>query len=291
VYWGGEDLSGKSILVWTEQGLGDEVLHGSMLPDVVARAQTCIIECSERLVPVFARSFPTARVVGYKASNIPITPAEGIDYQIAVGSLGQYLRPDFASFPRHEGYLKADPAKTAELRARYEALAKGRRIVGVSWRSRNEFFGEAKSMALNDMAPILQTPGIMFVNLQYGDCTEDLAEARKHLGVDVFQDEAVDPLVDMDIFFAQVAAMDLVLSTSNTTAHVGGAQNTPTWILLPHGKGLAWYWFLRRTDNPWYPSARLLRANPKVTAGQARWVELAERTAGELARWAAPGGR
>ena len=286
-YWAGEDLSGKSIVVWTEQGLGDEVLHASILPEVIGRAAQCIIECSKRMAPVFARSFPAARVVGYEASDFPVTPPEGIDYQIPLASLGRHFRPDFASFPRHDGYLKAAPGKVAELRARYEALAGGRRVVGISWRSKNEKAGEAKSTALTDMAPILQVPGVMFVNLQYGDCADELMQVREQFGVEVVQDPAVDSLADMDIFFAQVAAMDLVLSTSNTTAHVAGGQNIPVWVLLPHGKGVIWYWFLRRTDSPWYPAARLIRADHKLEAGQTRWLELAGRTAADLVRWTA----
>lgn len=284
-YWNGEDLSGKSIVVWTEQGLGDEILHASILPDVIERAAQCTIECSKRMVPVFARSFPTATVVGYEASNFPVTPAKGIDYQIPLASLGQHFRPNFESFPSHQGYLKADPGKVSELRARYEALADGRRIVGLSWRSKNERAGEAKSTTLSDMAAILQVPGIMFVNLQYGDCAAELAEVRERYGVEIVQDTAVDPLTDMDTFFAQVGAMDLVLSTSNTTAHVAGAQNIPVWVLLPHGKGLIWYWFLRRADSPWYPAAHLIRADHKREDGPARWLELTERTAADLTRW------
>ncbi len=285
LYWGGEDLRGKHIVVWTEQGLGDEVLHGSILPEIIERAGQCTIECSERMVPVFARSFPSTTVVGYKASNLPVTPPDGIDYQIPLASLGQHFRTDFASFPAHTGYLKADADKVAEIRARYDTLANGRRIVGISWRSKNEGAGEAKSIALSDMAAVLQTPGVMFVNLQYGECAEELAEVHKQFGVEIIHDEAIDPLIDMDAFFAQVGAMDLVLSTSNTTAHVAGAQNIPVWVLLPHGKGLVWYWFLRRTDSPWYPSARLVRADHKLEEGPVRWRELIERTATDLARW------
>jgi hypothetical protein len=285
-YWAGEDLSGKSIIVWTEQGLGDEALYANMLPEVIERASRCVIECSDRMIPVFARSFPTATVVGYKSCNVPVTTAEGIDYQIPIASLGQHFRPDFGSFPSHQGYLKADPDKVAKIRARYEALAGGRRIVGLSWRSKNEYNGEAKSIALSDMTPILQVPGLMFVNLQYGDCTDGLAEVRERLGIEVIQDTAVDPLTDMDTFFAQVGAMDLVLSTSNTTAHVAGAQNTPVWVLLPHGKSLAPHWFLRRADSPWYPAACLIRADHKLEDASERWLELTKRAAADLTHWA-----
>ena len=285
-YWNNEDLDGKNVVVWTEQGLGDEALYSSILPEVISRVAHCTIECSKRMAPVFMRSFPSATVIGYEASNFPVMPADGFDYQIPMASLGLHFRPDFSSFPRHEGYLKSDPDKVAKIRTRYESLANGRRIVGLSWRSKNELVGKDKSIALVDLANILQVPDIMFVNLQYGDCTEELANVSKQLGVEVVQDAAVDPLTDMDMFFAQVAAMDLVLSTSNTTVHVAGSQNIPVWVLLPHGKGLAWYWFLQRRDSPWYPAARLIRADHKLEAGQTQWLELATRCATDLTQWA-----
>jgi hypothetical protein len=137
------------------------------------------------------------------------------------------------------------------------------------------------------MGGFLQVPGVMFVNLQYGDCAQELNTARFTLGVDIYDDPNVDSGVDMDMFFAQVAAMDLVISTSNTTVHTAGSQNVPGWVLLPHGKGAIWYWFLRREDSPWYPSLRLIRART-IDPAQAWEVEPANR-AGELLRhWLAP---
>jgi len=283
-YWRGEDLSGKSILIWTEQGLGDEVLYASMIAEVIARARHCVIECAPRLVPVFTRTFPRATVVGWKTSDVAVTPAAGIDYQLPIASLGQYFRPDFASFPSHAGYLMADRAAVGNLRTHYEKLAGGRRIVGLSWRSKNERAGEYKSMALPDLAPVLQVPDIFFVNLQYGDCDAELAAAREQLGVDIFQDPAVDPLTDMDLFFAQVAAMDLVITTSNTTAHVAGAQNIPAWVMLPATKGLMWYWFNKRTDSPWYPSARLIRQT-KFDPVPPWWHHIIRDAAQSLSTW------
>ena len=288
-YWGGEDLSGKRILVWTEQGIGDEILHASMVPDVMARARHCIIECSPRLVPVFARSFPQATVAAYVTSDVAVTPAQGIDYQIAVSSLGRHLRPHFASFPKHSGYLKADPVKVAAMRARYEARAQGRRIVGVSWQSTAERIGADKSVQLTDLAPLLRVPGVLFVNLQYGDCSTELTAARKQLDVDIHHDPAVDPLTDMDAFFAQVAAMDLVVTTSSTTVHVAGALNTPVWLLLPYAKGSIWYWFLKREDSPWYPSAKLIR-QPKPDLSRPWWQDVVTRVANDLTLWASSTG-
>jgi Flp pilus assembly protein TadD len=285
-YWQGEDLSGKSIVVWTDQGVGDEILHGSIFADVIQRAKRCVIECSRRLVPIFARSFPGIDVRGYEASNIPAAPREVFDYQIPASSLGRYLRTDFAKFPAHRGYLKADPAKVLKLRQRYEAQARGRRIVGVAWKSTNEAIGDAKSARLKSFGPILEVPGVMFVNLQYGDCTKELVAVESELGVDVYQDPEIDPLANLDDFFAQIAAMDLVVSSSNSTVHAAGSLNVPTWVLLPLGKGLLWYWFLRREDSPWYPSVRLIRAG-KVDLSQPWEIEPVARAAARLKQWLA----
>lgn len=280
-YWNGEDLKNKRLLVWTEQGIGDEILHAGMIPEVVARAGKCTIECSKRMTPVFQRSFPEASVIGYKAAEIPATAASDFDYQIAVASLGRFFRNDLSAFRRHDGYLRADENLAARFRRAYEARANGRRIVGISWRSTAS--QAAKSAALLNLARVLQTPGVWFVNLQYGDCRSDLAAAREKLDVDIFNDESVDSLKDMDTFFAQVAAMDLVISSSNTTVHVAGSQNIPVWMLLHHGKAAPYYWFLGREDSPWYPSARIFRASTAESEG---WeIEPARRAAAALAEW------
>ncbi|MBX7199584.1 MAG: tetratricopeptide repeat protein [Rhodospirillaceae bacterium] len=258
-YWQGESLAGKSILIWTEQGLGDEILFSSMVPDVLARAGACGIQCSPRMVPLFQRSFPGASVV---ARDAPETAGRGaaFDFQQSAASLARYLRDDFTGFPRHQGYLKADESLRMRLREKYLARAGGRRIVGLSWRSVNPAFGDAKSAALLNFAPILTQPDALFVNLQYGDCRAEIAAVRDALGIDIVEDAEVDSAASMDDFFAQVAAMDLVITTSNTTAHAAGALNVPVWILLPFAAGSIWYWFLRRADSPWYPSAILMRS-------------------------------
>jgi hypothetical protein len=146
-----------------------------------------------------------------------------------------------------------------------------------------------KSLRLIDLAPVLKMPGVTFVNLQYGDCTSELAAVKETLGVDIIHDPEVDQLSDMDTYFAQVAAMDHVVSTSNTAVHVAAAQNIPTSIILPFAKGLLWYWFAGRTDSPWYPSAKVYRQGRGGTT--VTWAEdLIPRVAADLTNWLARGG-
>jgi len=258
-YWEGEDIKDKTILVWMEQGLGDEILYGSMLPDLIARAGKCVIECSPRMVPVFARSFPTAKVLRYQSQGVRATPASEFDVQLGVPSLGRYFRKDISRFPKHDGFLKADPNLTRALRQKYQAMAPGNLVVGLSWRSKNTMVGNAKSADLVDWVDVLRVPGVTFVNLQYGECEAELQAVRDKLGTAVFSDPQINALKNMDDFFAQVAAMDAVVTTSNTTVHVAGSLNVPTWLLLTRGPASLWYWFLEGVDSPWYPSVRIVR--------------------------------
>ncbi|MDX2223902.1 MAG: tetratricopeptide repeat protein, partial [Rhodospirillaceae bacterium] len=283
-YWAGEDLSGKSIVVWREQGLGDEIMGAGALPDLFARAQACKFVCNPRLAAVHRRSFPGLELV--PDADLQNLTSLNVDYQVPLGSLGRFFRRDLALFPRHAGYLKADPAKVARVQAKYRAMAAGRPRVGISWRSKNELLGAIKSAGLAAWAPILSAPDAWFVNLQYGDVAKDLAEINTQPGIAVYNDPEIDSGGDLDDFFAQVAALDLVISTSNTTVHVAGALNVPTWLLLPHGAGTLWYWFERRADSPWYPSLRLYRQDPAASPEHEWWSGPVARAAADVRAWA-----
>lgn len=255
--WQGEALPGR-LLVWAEEGIGDEILHAGAIPDLVARGRVargvdCVLECAPRLVPLFSRSFPEIEVV----ARGDVRPDSTLKAQIALPSLGRLLRRSFDDFPARASYLKADEALSARLRQRY--APHGEKLVGVSWISRNDRLGGAKSSALLEWAPVLTQPGTRFVSLQYGDQAADLAAVRAHLGIDILRDDDIDPLADLDGFAAQVAAMDEIVSISNTTVHVAGALGVKCTTLLPFGRGQLWYWFDQRDDSPFYRSLRLLR--------------------------------
>src|SRR5262249_35302121 len=145
------------------------------------------------------------------------------------------LRPTLASFPAQPCYLAADSAARAMLRQRYGT--DGKRVVGISWRSTSTGTGPFKSTRLADWAKILATPDVRFVSLQYGADAAEIEAVKAHFGADIVIDPAVDPVRDVDQFAAQVDAMDLVVTVSNTTAHVAGALGKPTWLLTPEGLG------------------------------------------------------
>lgn len=285
-FWTGEPLAGRRLLVWTEQGPGDELLLGTMLPDLLraeagARADAVMLVCSPRLQPLLARSFPAFTVAAFPSCD-DVVARFAPDVQASLSHLGAALRPAWSAFAESSPYLKPDPARAAALRGRYEGKAQGRRIVGVSWRSANPSAADHKSMALADLAPLLARPELCVVSLQYGDARRDLAHAARAWKLDIVADPEIDALKDMDGFAAQVAAMDRVVSVSNTTVHVAGALGVPCRVLVPASYGRLWYWFLDRADCPWYASVGLIRQG----RGEP-WAGTVARHLADLAAWVA----
>ncbi|MGE3335092.1 MAG: tetratricopeptide repeat protein [Rhodospirillaceae bacterium] len=258
--WTGEDLSGKSILLWGDQGVGDEILYSSMIPEIAMRASICVVECEPRLLPIYRRSFPSLEIVSARGPQCLSLAGRSFDFHCSVLDLGAHLRRSFSTFPIRRGILRADGDSSASLRRRYLQDKHGKRLIGLSWRSANPGMTHQKSVALSDLAPLFKLPDVTFVNLQYGDVTEDVAALRKAYGVEVAVDTAINPLTDLDGFAAQVEACDAVVTVSNTTAHFAGALDVPTALYVPDGSKRHWYWFDEGLYCPWYRSVRIFRA-------------------------------
>jgi tetratricopeptide (TPR) repeat protein len=260
--WQGQPVE-SDIMIWGEQGLGDQILHASMVPDLVARGHSIVLEVESRLVGLFARSFCGVKVV-------PMTGKlyQGpFDAQLPMGSLGQYLRRDWDAFPqRDDGYLRADAEGAARLRAR---LARhGERLVGLSWRSHNPSAGRLKTALLKDFAALFSLPRCRFIDLQYGDTAEERRAVEDEFGVKIERLDDIDNTIDIDGLAALITACDLVASVSNTNAHLAGALGKPTWVFIPYGHARFWYWFKGKPNSPWYPRVRV-----KHQASDQSWAD------------------
>lgn len=250
--WEGERIAAGRVLIWGEQGVGDEIMFAGLLRDVLARDNQCVLECDARLKPLFARSFTELEVVsGYDPK---LQPEMGIAAQLPSGSLPGLFRRNLADFARTTSpYLIADAAKVKRFRKRYDD---GRPLAGIAWQSNNKKSGHRRSIELDQLAPLLAQPGVRWVSLQYGDPAVLNAQAHAAAAPLVI-DAEVDQLADLDDFAAQVAAMDLVVTIDNSTAHMASALGVQTWTMLPFAPD--WRWLLEREDSPWYPTMRLFR--------------------------------
>ena len=241
--WQGEDLSGKTILICDEQGIGDTVLFASCFQELIDRAGHTIIEVDRRLIPLFMRSFPGCTVMPtiqyvfngrvhqaypwIKDFNHPI------DYAIEAGSLLKFFRSSIEDFPteRHEGYLKPDPDRVAFWRERFDRVGDGLKV-GLCWsggmidHTRKQIY-----VNLEDFLPFLQLEGADFINVMYKDCREEIALMKDRHGFTVHDWEDIDRRDNLDDNAAYMAALDVVISISSFPAEAAASLNKPTFLL------------------------------------------------------------
>jgi tetratricopeptide (TPR) repeat protein len=256
--WKGEKLARGRVLIWGEQGVGDEIMFAGLIPDVIRTGTPCVLDCDPRLKPLFARSFPSLEVISSKgsANNLEDNQEFAIAAHLPIGSLPGLLRATSAAFAATSSpYLKADPPARERFRARY-AHADGRRLVGLAWYTNNRKTGRVRSIDLSLFGPLFARRDIRLVSLQYGD-HEALEKQVAAAGAPILIDRSVDQLRDIDLFAAQIAAMDMVITIDNSTAHLAGALGVPTCLLLPFVPD--WRWLLSRDDSLWYPTVTLFR--------------------------------
>lgn len=236
-------------------------MFSSLLREVAAEAEHCLLTCTPKLHALFARSFPSVTVLPVDHGRgqrldaaILVRRCERVDYQTRIGSLARTRRSDTASFPRHKGYLQADPARVEVARRRLATLGPGLKV-GLSWRGGLEHTGSARrSVTLPQLAPLTTLAGCQFVNLQYNTTHDErrLLESGQHNIV-----HWQDMLDDYEKTAALVKALDLVISVCTAVIHLGGALGQPVWVLVP--RGAEWRYGTEGERMLWYPSVRLIR--------------------------------
>ncbi|HEY8618199.1 tetratricopeptide repeat protein [Phenylobacterium sp.] len=246
------DLAGQRVLLLGEQGIGDQIMFASMVPDLleVARSVTCVAE--PRLERLFAGSFATGLFTGPAQARV----RQGdVDRIVALGSLGCAFRPDRASFPGRP-YLRP----SAEAQGRWAARLGPRTTrlrIGLSWRGGVATTGRTRrSLDLHQLRPLLALEDCEVVSLQYGEVAEELAQANAGLARPI-RSFAADELGDMDDLAALAAQLDAVVSVQTALAHLCGAIGQTCLVLLPSTP--EWRYGAEGSEMPWYGSVRLYR--------------------------------
>lgn len=252
--WDGTSLKDKTILIYAEQGLGDEILYASCFQDLINRAGRCIIECDPRLESLFTRSFPTAIIQGAKRLEITwLLNAPKIDVQSAAGSLPRFLRPTLESFPGNPSYLVADLHRVEYWRSRLATLGAGLKV-GICWRSSLVKGERLKGYSsLNQWGDIFRVSGVHFVNIQYDECSEELKEAQESFNVNITVYPELDLRNHIDESAALIASLDLVISAATATCEISAALGVPTWRCDVHSKDAM---ALGADEYPWHPTIK-----------------------------------
>lgn len=240
----------KRIVIFGEQGLGDEICAASMIPDAIAHSRKVIIDCDKRLEGLFKRSFPQGSVYGTRWAK----PGEGrwkegkddFDASIAGFELGQYFRSTDESFPGM-AYLVPCPVRTQMWK---QNLRKPR--IGIAWSGGTPAnAGLYRRLPLDQWKPIFDSVDAEWISLQYKDAASEIE------GTPVVQYPWATLTRDYDDTAALVASCDLVIAMQTSVAHLAGALGIPCWTLIP--KTSQWRYGEDYTDVPWYRSMSLYR--------------------------------
>jgi tetratricopeptide (TPR) repeat protein len=249
--WNGTQMQ-MSLFIWAEQGIGDQILYSSMLHELAEFPQQKMISLNKKLLPIFRRSFPDYEFIKKEDS----ISEDLYEEHIPIGSLGGIFRNSLEDFQRaHHPYIVDDAARTQSIKSRPEFTNKV--TCGVSWGSINKKVGDDKSIPIHDLYPILKMNNIEFVNLQYGDIKGTLLRVQEEIGKRILNLEEVDLFEDVDGALSIISACDIIVTSSNSTAHLAGALGKETLLLVPYSVGQFWYWHAIDGKSIWYPSVKV----------------------------------
>ena len=245
VWLGEENIAGKTLFVYTEQGLGDTIQFCRYGKLVEARGAKVIMSVQQPLCELLKQISPKIRVL--KSNEEPMD----FDYHCPLLSLPLALRTTLETIPREQQYLKSDEELRSIWSARLSPTTKPR--IGVVWSGNTAHTKlHYRSIELQQFATIF-SPDADWICLQKEISEKDLARLRQLGRIAFFGDD----LRDFSDTAALLDLMDLVITIDTSVAHLAGAMGKPVWVLLPCNPD--WRWLLDRNDSPWYPSARLFR--------------------------------
>jgi len=253
----------RRVAVWPEQGVGDQILHSTLLPELAAQVPF-VVEVDRRLVAAYRRAHPEWEVVASADSEGAFATC---DAHIPLGSLPRLLRPSLERFEAQPAaILAADEARAAQYRHRLgveAGAAPGARplLVGVSWRSfqpkaRGEL-GRRKSASLAMLNALSQRARLL--DLQYGDTAAE-RQAFAEAGGRLERLDDLDLFNDLDGLLAAIAACDVVITTSNVTAHLAGAIGKRALVVFLAARPPFHYWASPHARSLWYPSIEIVTA-------------------------------
>ena len=226
IWDGKQGLTGKRILLWSEQGVGDTIMWSSCLSLVTSQAKHCILECQPKLVPLLKRSFPNVEVKAEDRRSDQ--QRDDFDFHLPMGSLYKNFIQDLLTNKNPDAYLVPDLNRINYWKDRLKSLGDGP-YIGVSWKSGSMDFKRLPNYAnISELYPVLKLPNVTFINLQYSDFDDDLNKVQHELGVKVHNFDDLDHFDNIDDVSALCAALDIVVSTKITVTAISGGVGTST---------------------------------------------------------------
>jgi hypothetical protein len=247
--WDGSSLAGRTLLIIQRiRHVGAALRLSRLIPFAARHATRCIVLAEPRLVPLFRRSFPEVDVRESGPEDHLIASQADVvaSYETLMQFLASNEKGRIVALPP----LKPDTNVVDQFRRTYGASP----LIGICWHSTNK---EKELPGLLHWANLIGALNATFVSVQYGDVRADIEEMQTSSGAHIICDDTVDSLSNLDRFAAQIAALDAVVTISNTGAHMAGALDVPMFVILDDKNHLVWPFVGRKTG--WYSSANLIR--------------------------------
>ena len=249
----------SKILVLREQGVGDELLYGTMYSDLFNKYNNVIIESDPRLIDLFKNSFRKVDCnkfveLGYHSKNK--NSIEKFDYVIYAGSLGRLFRTSKESFTGKHYLTKINNYQDKELDSIIESH-KGLKI-GLSWKSFNNRYAKEKSLEVDNFDLIFKKENSIFFNLQYGDINNEINLFNKRNNKKIITLKNLDLFNDFNGLANLLSKLDIFITVSNSTAHLAGALGVKTLLIKPANHAAYHYWDYEDGKTPWYNSLQII---------------------------------
>ncbi|MEW6001772.1 MAG: tetratricopeptide repeat protein [Nitrospirota bacterium] len=245
--WDGFDISGKTILLHAEQGLGDVIQFIRYVPLVVEKGAKIIIECQYQLISLFQN------IEGVRQIIAQGEPLPSFDIHCPLLSLPLIFGTTVDNIPAEMPYIKVNAALLRKWEDKVED-DNSKLKVGLAWAGSPAHKNDHKrSFPLDTFKPLAQFDNIVFYSLQKGNGSEQAKSPPDRMK---FIDHT-DEIHDFSDTAALIMNLDLVISADTAVVHLAGALGKPVWTLLPFVPD--WRWMLNREDSPWYPTMRLFR--------------------------------
>ncbi|MDA9748663.1 tetratricopeptide repeat protein [Pelagibacteraceae bacterium] len=254
-----------SYLILREQGVGDEILYGTMYKDLLNTIPNVYIECDKRLLNLFKSSLREHEdkfIELGKISNNDFK-LEKLDYVLYAGSLGKYFRNEIENFPNENSYLKPEDFLVKKINNQLKKFKKDKNI-GISWKSFKNRYSQEKSLSLHDFKNIFKFKNFNFINLQYGDINSEILNFKKNTFTDIITLNNIDLFNDFDSLAALLKNLDLFITVSNSTAHLAGSLGIKTLLIKPNNHAIFHYWNQPSIKTPWYKSVTMIKKNDLI---------------------------
>ena len=247
--WNGSEIG--NLLIWSEQGIGDQIMFSRFFKFLTNYKGEVFAILNPKLEIILKESFPHINFVDKLEQD-------KFDFHLPIASFGEiFINNKEDLFKNSSSYLVS---KKCGIKNKIKISTKKNFLIGISWKSVNDQFGDDKSIKLSELKDILNIPNVTFINLQYGDVNDEIKRINKEIKNEIKIIKDIDMLNDIQRMGSVINELDLVVTISNSTAHLSGAIGKDTILMLSKGKGNLWYW-IKGDDKKakWYSSIEIIQ--------------------------------